>query len=66
MGSEVKFNIFSKLLTNENIILMSKILKCGTIFSPPKSPIIAHHHLCLDMFVGKGLISILKMCVKTF
>ena len=25
--------------------------------SPLKSPIIAHRHLCLDMFEGEGLIS---------
>ena len=27
MGSEVKFNIFLRLLTNENIIFMSKIVR---------------------------------------
>ena len=31
---------------------------------PLKSPIIAHRHLCLDMFESEGLISILKYGFK--
>ena len=31
--------------------------------SPLKSAIIAHRHLCLNMFGGEGLISILKVWV---
>ena len=61
-----------------NIIFMSKIVRrwlrncapiqfllfgmaCGAIVT--KSPIIAHRHLCLDMFEDEGLISILKIRV---
>ena len=77
MGSEVKFIIFVWLLTIENVIFMSKIIRlwlrncapiqflllgiaCGAIFDSPlkrllKFPIIAHRHLCLDMFEGEGL-----------
>ena len=30
--------------------------------NPLKYPIIAHCHLCLEMFEGKGLTNILKIC----
>ena len=67
MGLEVKFNIFVRLLTIENIIFMSKIVRwrlrnCAPIqflllgiICGAKSLIIAHRHLCLDMFEGEGL-----------
>ena len=58
MGSEVKFNIFARLLTIENIIFMFRncapiqFLLLGIACGALKSPIIAHRHLCLDMFEG--------------
>ena len=71
MGLEVKFNIFLRLLTNKNIIFMSKIVRLcphsiltfgdcmwGNFRQSPLNPkikIIAHRHLCLDMFEGLGL-----------
>ena len=50
MGSEVKFNVILRLLTNENIILFLKLQDSGL-------------EICLDMFEGEGLISILKIWV---
>ena len=66
MGSKVKFNIFLRLLTNENIIFMSKLCPHSILTfrdymwgnfwqSLLKSPITAQHHVCLDMFEGEGL-----------
>ena len=36
-------------------------IACGAFFD--KAPKIAHHHLCLNIFKGKSLISILKIWV---
>ena len=56
MGSDVKFNIFLRLLTNDILFL-----------SPLKSPIIAHLHHCLDMFEGEVFNKHSKnMGLKTF
>ena len=62
MGREIEFNVILRLLTDEILFLWPKLRESG-LQSPLKSPIIVHCHLCLDMFEGEGLISILKIWV---